>query len=124
MDFDRRTILKGIAALPGLGLWSGEVTQTHSAPAFKYPRHLLQVGFTNSQFHEFTKKSAWDMDTFLKKKGLIPADAFLEKVFQCATQDVIVFRWQHKDFHPVHNFDLISTCGPSDEWLKVIFGKE
>lgn len=119
---DRRAILKGIAALPGLALWSGEVAETRTSSGMRYPRSLLQVGFTNSQFHEFTKKASCDMDTFLKAKELIPKDAQLEKVFQCAMQDAIVFRWQHQDFTPVNGFDVISTRGPSEEWLKVIFG--
>lgn len=123
---NRRDILKGIAALPAIGLGAYEVAKVHVVPDVspRFPRNLLQVGFTTTQMQEFFLKANGSMDQVLKKKGLIPSDAVLEKCFECATQDMTVFRWQHRDFQPVPGMDIISTCGPSEEWLKVIFRQE
>jgi hypothetical protein len=116
---NRRDILKGIAALPAIGLINHS-TAVASMPhaSRKMPRHLFQLGLSTADLHALRSKYARDVDTILKAEELIPQDAVLEAVFECAGQDVMVFRWQHEGFHPIVGYDCISTCAPSDEWRK------
>ena len=115
----RRDILKGIAALPALGIELYGASATMINPP-RLPRNLLQIGFSTPDLLKLKSKYAKDIDTLLKAENLIPEDAVLEKMFDCCTQDVVVFRWWHPDFQPVVGFDTIFTVGPSDDWREIL----
>jgi len=116
---NRRDILKGIAALPSLGIVNHASNTVYSVER-KAPRNLLQVGFTSSHIESFAPGNPEKLDAVLKAKGLIPEDAVLEAIFDLATQDAYVYRWRHSDFHPVCRFDVIETRAVSEDWLKVL----